>query len=34
MNSNIFSKYEVVCKNNSSLSGNSVADDEKMDEPF
>lgn len=33
-NSNIFSKYEVVCKNNSSLSGNSVADDEKMDEPF
>lgn len=33
-NSNIFSKYEVVCNNNSGLSGNSVVDAEKLIEPF
>ena len=33
-NSNIFSKYEVICHNSSSLRDDGVADFEKIVEPF
>lgn len=33
-NSNIFSKYEVICHNSSNLGDDGVADSEKIVEPF